>query len=111
MIQQQSCALKVPIDIRQPSSLFPSLFTGAGWGEHGLWEMTGICHMPIRTGDSLITTNFKPSNSESCLCGQTALKVQESAAVNGAEERLKEHGNFISTSTGTFTCATRAQGG
>jgi hypothetical protein len=69
--------------------------------------------MPIRTVDSLITTNVKPSNSESCLCGQTALKVQESAAVNGAEERLKEHGNFICicTSTGTFSCATRAQGG
>src|ERR1700756_6029388 len=111
MIQQQSCALKVPINIQPPSSLFPSLFTGAGCGEHGLWEMTDICHMPIRTGDSLITTNVKPSNSESCLCGQTALKVQGSAAVNGAEERLKEHGNFMCTGPGTFTCATRAQGG
>jgi hypothetical protein len=39
------------------------------------------------------------------------LKVQEAPAMNGAEERLKEHGNFICTCTGSFTCAARAQGG
>jgi hypothetical protein len=111
-VQQQFVHFKFQLTFDSHHRYFRQIYSRVQeWARACLWEMTGICHMPIRTGKWLTTTNFNPVNSESCPCAQTALKVQEAAAMSGAEERLKEHGNFICTSTGSFTCATRAQGG